>query len=158
MKKFIILSLSAVTALLTSACGEMDCQGHYTYDSSFSDQEVLWIQNSSYRWNTFVGRTVVSISKDSKDYCQLRIGNLDGERDGRTSLDDNVMIIDTDRMREIGIYGEQQFETVVAHELGHSMGFRHNDGPKRSSIMNATGGPKFTQVDRDQCRALGICQ
>lgn len=153
MKIFLIIFLLFVSC---SSTGEIDYQGDYTYNNSFTSDEIIWIKNGFNRWNNWVGYNIVTVVPGNKNYCSIDIEQLNDNRVGQIVLRTNSISIDIIKLKKYNNYNQIKFESVIMHEIGHSLGFNHVD--QNGSLMSPIGGLDFTVDDRIQCINLKLCK
>ena len=151
--------VTAVIALLIScsALGRVDCEGHFVYnEASFTDEQQLWIQESSERWNTWVGHPVTFVHPGSTGICTIDKGAAGGEHIGLEMGWTQNIIIDVDALQQLKTLDRAHFEGVAMHEMGHALGYVHVGAPG-TALMSAACALDFTEIDREQCVARGMC-
>lgn len=155
---FIIFAVILFTSC--SANSNVDCQGHYNYNpKSFTSDEVLWIENSFKRWNTWVGYNLVNVSSGSSEeqiFCSIDSEKLEQpNRIGQFTIKNKTISIDINKLKTKNIYNKEKFESVIMHEIGHALGFIHVK--QNESLMSPVGGLDFSTDDYIQCLELNLC-
>ena len=56
---------------------------------------------------------------------------------------------------DLSLMDRAGLETVLMHEIGHSLGFGHR---RYGGIMCSMVKKKFNEVDLEQCKELGYCK
>lgn len=132
------------------------CEGKLTIvESEWTTDELADIQAAMSNWNAMIGSEyfVLTAVDTAPSACHI----LQGERDGSilaTWKREQNMIVDTTKIRASSKYTDR-FQTIMQHELGHSVGLRHREGGVMCSVVPAS--PEFDQLDRAQCQELGLC-
>lgn len=155
---FTTLSLIAIL----SSCWQyekVDCQGQWFYDQdSFSPEQQFWINQSAVRWNSWVGRDVVSVSPGTPSLCYIKIGHVGDGHVGDYSYNTGIIILDLQQLKtNAGEVALRNFEADVMHEMGHGLGFPHIGSQPRDALMNHDMALDFAAIDRTECVALEIC-
>ena len=157
--KFVVTFLSLLFLLLScSATGMVDCEGQFTYNTDdFTPEQQTWIVGAAWRWNTWVGRKVVSVRPGNDDICNIRAGETKSLKAIGEEHEPTVLItIELERMERLKILNQTRVEAVIMHEIGHALGFSHV-GANGKALMAPAGAIDFTEIDRIECIKLGIC-
>ena len=155
--KAILGSLIATITIACSATGRVNCEGNFYYDDSFTSEQQEWIQESSARWNTWVGRPVTSVRSGSDYACMISVGKTSKESAvGETSRRLQNIIIDMDDLKRLNKATKAYFEGVVMHEMGHAIGYDHK-GADGKALMAPAGSVDFTEIDRIECIKKDMC-
>ena len=154
---FIILFFLILSTTSCSATGLVTCDGQWVYNpDDFTAEEQAWIQSAGGRWNHFVGSDVVEVSPGKRDACVIQKGpTTNPEAIGQDYHHTEVISIDLDHLRRINQLTQVEFEAVVMHEIGHSLGYKHIlTGP---ALMAPYAAHDFTELDRIACINRGMC-
>ena len=140
-----------------SASGQVNCEGNFYYDDSFTPEQQEWIKESSLRWNVWVGRQVTSVQFGSDYACTIRVGKTKKESAiGEASTRLQNIIIDMDDLKRLKRLDKAHFEGVVMHEMGHTLGYDHK-GDNGKALMAPAGSVDFTEIDRIECIKKDMC-
>lgn len=133
------------------------CEGKLTIvDAEWTDGELADILAAMNNWNAMLGQEYFQLT--SVDAAQESCHISQGEREGNvlaTWKKEQNMVVDTVEIRASKKY-TAQFQTLMQHELGHSVGLRHRENGVMCSAVWTTS--EFNQTDREQCQALGLCK
>jgi len=140
-----------------SATGEVNCEGNFYYDDSFTPEQQEWIKESATRWNAWVGRPITSVRPGSDYACTIGVGKTQREQAiGETSTRLQNIIIDMDDLKRLNKATKAYFEGVVMHEMGHALGYDHK-GANGKALMAPAGSVNFTDIDRVECIKKEMC-
>lgn len=152
----LLISLPCFTAC--SATGMVDCQGQLTYNPDmFTPAEKTWIHESAERWNTFASHNVINVRPGYDDVCTIIIEDVPKTYSGTHSPNDGIIRIDRERLKQIA-YNKRRFESVVMHEMGHSLGFDHIGVKQADALMSWASADDFTEIDWFECLNKNICK
>lgn len=133
------------------------CEGRLTIqESEWTADELADIQAAMANWNAMIGSEYFTLT--AVDAAPGACHILQGEREGNvlaTWKREQNMIVDVAEIRASKKYTDR-FQSIVQHELGHSVGMRHREGGMMCSIVPAS--PDFDDLDRTQCQQLGLCK
>jgi len=141
-----------------SATGLIDCEGYYTYNpDDFSEEEQGWINESAQRWNVWVGHVVVTTSPGKRAACSIHDGvTANPDKIGQDHHPTESITIDKEHLKRINQLNRVRFESVVMHEVGHSLGYGHILGGP--ALMAPASADDFTELDRIECIKHGMCK
>lgn len=138
------------------------CDGSfYTADGDFTDSEKVQIASAVQRLNEWLGFEVTKVGDVGK--CMMAAEAIPDKPDSGPNFvigywDGYQVVLDTEKMHakydKIKKF-DDVFQVAVMHELLHSLGMDHHEGP---GIMNPVVGFEFTEEDREQCIADKVCK
>ncbi len=155
---FAIGSCIVAGTVSCSATGLIDCDGEFEYSStSFTPEQQSWIQESSARWNTWVGYKLTSVKPGpARSYCYIDANALLPGRAGQEHSTNGAISIDLNQLKENNELDRAHFESVVMHEVGHGLGY-HHIGANSTALMSPVAALDFTDLDRIECIKHNMC-
>lgn len=146
--------------LLTCAPPRKECNGRFNVDPGFSAGFYRSIYRSEIRWNEFSKKKVV-FTDGTGDTCTIKPTTTDSQLHadleeesgpwlGLQHAETGNIFLCTDVTAEA-----LPFETMVLHELGHTVGMRHVPG---HAIMSEDDPAlNFTDEDHIECWRVRAC-
>ena len=120
--------------------------------TEWTDTQLVSIFHAADRWNTLGGHQLVQLTvvDGPRARHHIRPATLPEHYSGMHSPALDTIRIDVSQ-------AEDNFETVVVHELGHAMGMEHI--PVAGIMYTVVDGSirDFTAADRGECERVGWC-
>lgn len=151
---------------LLGGCAAPDvpqCEGRFHAHRTLSVEDQGAVARAFAKWNELAGRPVLTLEAGDPDKvtCSVRVDETTGDL-GLWVPTDGAISVAPARMRDTapGCASRMRdcVEAVVLHEAGHALGLEHSTAAG-ASVMAADGELvlEFASVDREQCRAVGVC-
>ena len=124
-----------------------------TFDpSEWTDPQVASIYHAASRWNALAGHELVQIQAvdGTRPEHHIRPATLPEHYSGMHSPGLDTIRIDVSQ-------ADDNFETVVVHELGHAMGMEHIAAAGIMYKVVDGSIRDFTQADHQECERTGWC-
>lgn len=134
--------LTLLCASLLSCGGEFGretCEGSFQVEPALAADAVA----ARERWNDFLGEKHFHVSTE-EGRCHIVIGKIDTISYGHYHPETGEIVIDWGK---IGQEPASLRQSVIMHELGHSIGLPHLSAG-HDGIMAPASGPQFTEWDR----------
>lgn len=141
--RLVFLQLCLVALLLWSCAPHDDMTRRYDFDSEFSTEEQVIIQQSLAKWSE------VSVYHMYRGAGGVTIRKLESDTAGKWYGGGRLIVVAPWVSQD-----PELFRAVVMHEIGHSIGLGHTT----SGVMfPSTDGSRITEVDLAECRRVGAC-
>jgi hypothetical protein len=127
--------------LLTSCNARVACDGEYTATPGAFDPGAL--ARVAARWSAFSGREV-TIREGQGNVCHIR--RVDEDLVDGVYLAKHNPPTGNIRVSRRGLV--EDFESVLAHEIGHGFGMQHVDDPTAVMFEESSNSVEFTLADR----------
>lgn len=147
----------AIVLACIGCTSQVDCYGTYTYNpNDFTSEQKVWIENAAHRWNNWVGYNLVHVSPGIENTCNIHNGKTtDPTKVGQDHHPSELITIDVEHLQQINRLNQVRFESIVMHELGHSLGYSHILTGK--ALMAPISADDFTDLDRIECIKHDMC-
>lgn len=146
------------------------CHGQFRFEGNFTPEQRADIASAVYRWDAFLGYAYFSV-RDEDAKCAFRVGDVvtadekeqiapygGGYFAEKLEITVDFSALVAYRPDQIDRSRGPAFQTVIMHELGHTIGLKHQLGVR--AIMAPDGrtvAEDFTDADRAECQRVKFC-